>query len=584
MEAGTAAKQSTGFEDDRRPDGRRGRAVRRPRRRPPQGRRRLARRHLRRGRRDRPRDRPRPRSTSASQPGERVSHPRATRARSGPTRTSRSPPPAAVVVPIYPTNSPEECEWVAGNSESVGVICEDAEQLAKIVAVRDRLPALRIDGRRSTRRATPAATPSRSTSSASAAATRDAAELEARTAAVAPEDPFTFIYTSGTTGPPKGCVLTHANYRVGLDMCEQLDVAHRRGDRATSSCPLAHAFALLIQLLSCDVGATIAYFGGDTKQIVAELNEVQPDLPAVRAAHLREDLHARARLAAGRRPGAHAAPRRALGVKVRDLQARGEEVAARAARARSTQADERALQERARASSAGSCGRPSRGAAPIAKEILEFFYGCGVPVLEGYGMTETATVATYSTIEQPPLRHRSGALLPGHARAGSPQDGELLLKGANIFAGYYKNDEASVRRDRRRLAAHGRPRLDRRGRLRLHHRAQEGHHHHRGRQEPHAGQPRERPQADALGLAGRHARRPAALPGHARHARRGGDRPLGPRAGDRGHERRGAGRAPARCARSIQAELDRPTPSTRRSSRSSASSSSTTTSRRRPAS
>src|SRR6185312_13804401 len=117
----------------------------------------------------------------------------------------------AVVVPIYPTNSPEECEWVAGNSESVAVVCEDASQVAKVLAVRERLPKLRtivvidaggvpdgvvaLDELRERGRA------------------RDAAELEARYGAVGPEDPFTFIYTSGTTGPPKGCVLTHGNYR-----------------------------------------------------------------------------------------------------------------------------------------------------------------------------------------------------------------------------------------------------------------------------------------------------------------------------------------------------------------------------------
>jgi len=81
------------------------------------------------------------------------------------------------------------------------------------------------------------------------------------------------------------------------------------------------------------------------------------------------------------------------------------------------------------------------GAAPIAREILEFFYGCGVPVLEGYGMTETATVATYSTIEN----HRFGSVgraLPG-VEARIADDGELLLRGANIFGGYYKNDDAS---------------------------------------------------------------------------------------------------------------------------------------------
>src|SRR4051794_4138020 len=113
----------------------------------------------------------------------------------------------AVVVPIYPTNSPSECEWVAGNSDAIAVIAENAEQLAKIEEVRGNLPTLRhlivID-------------PSGETGDAISVDElrergrgRDRSELEARYDAVTSDDPFTFIYTSGTTGPPKGCVLTH---------------------------------------------------------------------------------------------------------------------------------------------------------------------------------------------------------------------------------------------------------------------------------------------------------------------------------------------------------------------------------------
>src|SRR4051812_9151485 len=150
----------------------------------------------------------------------------------------------AVVVPIYPTNSPEECEWVVGNSDSVAVVCEDASQIAKITEVRGSLPQLRhviaidgagdigdaitVDELRERGRA------------------RDKAELLARAEAVKPEDPFTFIYTSGTTGPPKGCVLSHDNYRRVLDAVESRGALGANEDDLTYLfLPLAHAFALL---------------------------------------------------------------------------------------------------------------------------------------------------------------------------------------------------------------------------------------------------------------------------------------------------------------------------------------------------
>ncbi|MGZ6709447.1 MAG: AMP-dependent synthetase/ligase, partial [Solirubrobacteraceae bacterium] len=340
-----------------------------------------------------------------------------------------------VVVPIYPTNSPEECEWVAGNSESVGVICENAEQVAKITAVRDRLPDLRF---------VVAVDPSGDVGDAvslddvrARGRSRDASELEARAAAVTPSDPFTFIYTSGTTGPPKGCVISHGNYRSVLDMCESLDTISS-DEVSYLFLPLAHAFALLIQLLSLDVGGTVAYYSGDTKQIVPELQEVRPTyLPSV--PRIFEKIYT---LALGSQPPEVQEKMKAaakLGVKVRDMQARGEDVPPELMEP-FRQAEEQ-LFANVRSIFGGNLKQAVTGAAPIAKEILEFFYGAGVPVLEGYGMTETATVATTSTVEH----HRFGSVgrpLPG-VQARIAEDGELLLKGANIFGGYYKNQDAS---------------------------------------------------------------------------------------------------------------------------------------------
>jgi long-chain acyl-CoA synthetase len=342
----------------------------------------------------------------------------------------------ATVVPIYPTNSPDECEWVAGNSEARAVVCEDASQIAKIVAVRERLPNLHtiivIDPAGDVADAVPLGEVRERGRGIEESA------LEERATAVTPEDAFTFIYTSGTTGPPKGCVLSHGNYRDVLNMCETIDVV-RNDESVYLFLPLAHAFALLIQLLTVDVGGTIAYFGGDPKQIVPELTETKPTyFPSV--PRIFEKIYTLASTSIKEKISEEQFDAMvALGVKVRELQARGEPVPPELQKP-FDEADEQVFAG-VRAIFGGRVRQAVTGAAPIAKEILEFFYAAGVPVLEGYGMTETATVATYSTIED----HRFGTVgrvLPG-VEARIADDGELLLKGANIFGGYYRNDDAS---------------------------------------------------------------------------------------------------------------------------------------------
>ena len=139
------------------------------------------------------------------------------------------------------------------------------------------------------------------------------------------------------------------------------------------------------------------------------------------------------------------------------------------------------------------------GAAPINPEILEFFDAAGVLVLEGWGMTETSTAATIATPEDFKFG-TIGKPFPG-TEVKIAEDGEILVKGPNVFQGYYKNPEATARDAGRRLAAHGRHRRVRRRRLPEDHRPQEGHHHHRGGQEHHPGEPRGRDQAAPAGLA-----------------------------------------------------------------------------------
>src|SRR5437588_1936923 len=355
----------------------------------------------------------------------------------------------AVVVPIYQTNSPDECLWVISDSDACAIICEDAHQLAKIAAIREQVPNLRTiivmdpPGGSSEANGGPAvasldAMPLEDVRERGAR--RSAEELDARRAAVRPEDPFTFIYTSGTTGPPKGCVLSHGNYRAIVDMVS--DVGEIQGDEVTYLyLPLAHSYALLIQLAAFDLGSTLAYFGGDTKQIVPELLEVQPTyLPSV--PRVFEKIYTLAHGAIEAQPPEEQERARAaveLGVKLRDMMARGETVPAEMQK-QFDEADEK-LFKNVRAIFGGRVRHATSGAAPIAQEILEFFYAAGVPVFEGYGMTETATAATISTLED----HRFGTVgraLPG-VELKIADDGEILIKGPNIFQGYHNNADAS---------------------------------------------------------------------------------------------------------------------------------------------
>ncbi|HEX3691391.1 MAG TPA: long-chain fatty acid--CoA ligase [Solirubrobacteraceae bacterium] len=342
-----------------------------------------------------------------------------------------------VVVPVYPTNSPRECEWVLGNSGAKAVVCENEAQVAKVDQVRGNLPDLghvisiddgggdlTLDELRERGRG------------------RDRAELEERQSRVAPEDAYTIIYTSGTTGPPKGVVLTHGNAMAVCEMVEELEFIEP--DETTYLfLPLAHAFALTTQLASFDQGTTIVYYGGDTKQILPEVIETKPSyLPSV--PRIFEKLYTAAqKMAQGGSDDDQArfAAAVKLGVEVRRRRDRGDEVPAEMEQA-FAQAEER-LYSRVRGLFGGNIRRAVTGAAPIAAEILEFFYACGVPVLEGWGMTETTGVGTVCTLEHVKFG-TVGQPLPSVEIRIAEDDGEILVRGPHIFREYWRNPEATA--------------------------------------------------------------------------------------------------------------------------------------------
>jgi long-chain acyl-CoA synthetase len=348
----------------------------------------------------------------------------------------------SVVVPIYPTNAPEECEYVLADSGARAVVCEDPAQLAKLAGTAERCPRLehRI----------------LMTGSAQNAITLDALRrrgralgdevLAARIAAVDPADVATIVYTSGTTGPPKGCMLTHANLLAAVETVgAPLDL----DDRMTVYLflPLAHVLARVTQLVVLAVGGTIAFWRGDARRIGEELAEARPThFPSV--PRIFEKIHAKVLAGVEEQPR----PQRILfawaiseGARQRARERDGRPTGP-LARRRHRLAD-RLVLAKVRAVFGDRFELALTGAAPIGQEVLDFFDACGVLVLEGYGLTETCATSTLNTASA----NRFGTVgrpLPG-TEVRCAGDGELLLRGPTVFAGYHgrEADTAEVLKD-----------------------------------------------------------------------------------------------------------------------------------------
>jgi long-chain acyl-CoA synthetase len=342
----------------------------------------------------------------------------------------------AVVVPIYQTNSPEECQYVLENSDAKVVVVEDDEQMAKIREIRDRLPLLEH-----VVRMTGSSEDAISLDDLAArGAAREVSEWEARWQSVTKEDICTFIYTSGTTGPPKGCIISHGNYRAMLDMVNQTSVIEP-GDVTYLYLPLAHSFALLIQFGSYDLGTTIAYWERDPQKILPNLGELKPTyFPSV--PRIFEKIYTAATSGMEKAGGIKKAIfdwSIKVGGKVRATERSGRKPGF-LLRKQYEFADKQVL-SKIRGLFGGNLRLAVSGAAPISPEILRFFDAAGVLVLEGWGMTETSTAATIST----PDDFKVGTIgkpFPG-CEVKIAEDGEILVKGPNVFQGYYKNEEAT---------------------------------------------------------------------------------------------------------------------------------------------
>ena len=339
-----------------------------------------------------------------------------------------------VVVPVYQTNSPEECRYVIDHSGARAIILENATQLEKIEAVKGDLGGLEhVVSMEDTGRTTTVA------DLRARAGETPEEELRARLDAVGPDDVATIVYTSGTTGPPKGCELTHRNVLFTGDAYVQ-QIHLRPPATLFMFLPLAHALARVVQMVSLQTGATLAFWSGDSRKLVEDVGAASPThFPSV--PRVFEKIHARV-LARGQEGSAIKqrlfAWAIATGRRARPAMRAGN--ASPVLKARFALAD-RLVLSKVRDLFGGRLELALTGAAPIPLEVLEFLDACGITVLEGYGMTETCAAATLNTPEDPRFG-TVGPPLPG-TDVKIAEDGEILLSGPNVFKGYHRNEEAT---------------------------------------------------------------------------------------------------------------------------------------------
>lgn len=348
-----------------------------------------------------------------------------------------------IVVPIYPTSSTHQIEWIVEDSGAVLAITETREHTDKfdhLLLQEDGTP--KLAGSKSKLRQVLEINSDAVNTLKFTGRAGDQAEVDRRVAAIKHDAVSSINYTSGTTGRPKGCELTHYNwiFEVRALMNDQVAALARPGRRTITYLPLAHVLSRAVTLAVIVGGATQAHWS-DTNTLTTAFARFRPELILGVPRVYEKVRNSAYNQAAGKSPIAAEVFRRAERVAIDFSKAQDTPEGPSRRLKAERKLFERLVYSKLRAALGNEVGVAITGGSAINSELLHFFRGAGVAVYEGYGLTET-TAACAVNYEDPVIGS-IGQPLNGFA-ARVNKEGELCIKGGGVFAGYWNNPEATA--------------------------------------------------------------------------------------------------------------------------------------------
>ena len=347
----------------------------------------------------------------------------------------------ATDVPIYPTLPANQTKYILNDSEAVAVFCSTTAQIDKVLEVKAGLPRLKhviaFDGAAAAQR--PGVMALAEVEANGRVAKAKYPDWKREALSVAPEDLATLIYTSGTTGDPKGVMLSHYNIWSNVQACLQI-IPIGGGDECLSMLPLSHSYERMVDYTLFQAGVIIN-FAESFDTVAANLQEVKPTV-VLSVPRLYEKVYARVLENAlsgsaikrsiffwAKRAGEQWATLALAGLPIPGGLAIRKKIA------------DRLVFAKLQARTGGRIRFFVSGAAPLSADIAKFFYSAGLPIIEGYGLTESSPVLTLNPLDGIKLG-TVGRAIPG-VELKIAADGEILARGPNIMQGYYKQPEAT---------------------------------------------------------------------------------------------------------------------------------------------